>query len=194
MTTVSRRSTLRKAGASLTALAAVGGGVLLSGSEPALAASGLTADDVTVTTNDGQLNTLTITPDITVSWTGMQEQVATVAVTWFVKTNATSETHFGSNPKKLTVDTPLKQGSLSHTYSSPLDLLNVLSASTFEATTDGGSTSTDVTLSMNAELRNSNSGTITSKTDVLGPKTYTVTVKNESSSVSSSGTANTGGS
>lgn len=184
---------MKKTGTGLAALLAVGG-VITTSSRSAVAASGLDASDVTVSTNDEELNSLTIKPNITVTWEGMEDQVETIATKWYVKTNSTSETQFGPSPKKINVETPSKDGSVEHTYSSELHLLGPLSASNFEATSDGGSKTTDVTLSMNAELRDASSNMIESETDVLGPKTFSVTVTNESSTVSSSGTANTDGS
>lgn len=186
---------LKKTSIGIATLVAAGG-LITTSSRSAVAATGLTASDVTVSTNDGELNALTVEPNVTVSWSGMEEQVATVAATWNVKTNSNSEEPFGPTPEKIAVDTPTKDGEVSHTYSDALGLLggDPLSASNFEAAIDGGTENTDVTLSMDVELRDASSNVITSRTEVLGPKTFTVTVTNESSSVSASGTANTGGS
>ena len=95
------------------------------------------------------------------------------------------------------MSTPSKSGEQSHTFSE-INLLSAnggaLSASNFEATSDGASNTTDVTLSMDLTLKDSGSNTITSKTDILGPKTYAVTVTNSDSTTTSTGTANTSGS
>lgn len=196
MVDLTRRRVVKTAGAVATT-AALTSGFLLTTSKPALAATGLTASDVNVSTNDGELNTLTIAPDITVSWSGQETAVAEVEVTWKVMTSSTSETTIGNTPYSFTVSDPSKSGSLSKTMSA-ISMLSsnggALSASNFEATTDGGSNTTDVTISMDCTLKDASSNTITSTTDLLGPKTYAVTVTNTTSSVSGDGTANTGGS
>jgi hypothetical protein len=141
MTTYDRRTLLKRSGIGIAGLLAAGG-LLAPSSEPALAASELTASDVTVSTNDDELNSRTISPDITVSWSGREKAVETVEVTWCVMTSSTSET-------------------------------------------------TDVTLSMDATIKDSGDNILESRTDILGPTSFAVTVNNISSSVSSSGTANT---
>jgi len=195
MTELSRRDVIR-AGAGAAGVLVAGAGFTLYASEE-VAAAGLSADDVTVSSNDGELTTLTITPDVTVSWDGQESAVAEVHATWYVKTSSTSETTVGSTPYSISVSDPSKSGSVSHTFPE-ISLLSknggALTASNFTATTDGESTNTDVTLSMDVTLKDSGGNTIAAVTDVLGPKTYTVTVTNSTSSVSASGTANTNGS
>ncbi|SDY95167.1 hypothetical protein SAMN05216564_11813 [Halopenitus persicus] len=200
MTELTRRNAIRVCSGSALALIA-GGGVLTYSSESAVAATGLTANDVSVSSADGSLTTLTITPDITVSWDGQETEVAEIQATWYVKTSSTSETTVGSTPYSITVSSPGTNGSVDHTFPEISLLSNnggALSGSNFDATTDGGSTTTTVTLSMDVTLKDSGSNTITSQTDVLGPQNYDITVNNTESSVnpsiSSSGTANTNGS
>lgn len=195
MTDLSRRNVVR-AGASTAVAVLVSGGALVYSSESAVAATGLTANDVSISSNDGDLTTLTVTPDITVNWDGQETAVSEIQATWNVQTSSTSETTVGNTPYSISVSNSSKSGSVSHTFSE-ISLLSknggALDASNFNAATDGGSTTTDVTLSMDATLKDSGSNTITSVTDVLGPNSYSVTVNNASSSVSSGGTANTDG-
>jgi len=191
------RRELLKVGSATAASATLASSLVFFGSEEALAATGLTAADVSVSTTDGELNTLTLAPDITVSWDGQEAKVSTVEVTWKVKTNSTSETTVGQTPYSFDVSSPSKTGSIDKTLST-INLLSnnggALSGSNFDATTDGGSSTTDVTISMDATLKDSGSNVLAQQTDILGPATYSVTVTNESSSLSSSGTAHTSGS
>lgn len=196
MIELTRRNAMRVCSGSALALVA-GGGMFMYSSESAVAATGLTTDNVSVSSADGDIATLAITPDITVSWDGQETEVAEIQATWSVMTSSTSETTVGSTPFSITVSSPGTTGSVDHTFSEISLLSNnggALSGSNFDATTDGGSTTTTVTLSMDVTLKDSGSNTITSQTDVLGPQEYDVTVTNTESTVSSSGTANTSGS
>ncbi|OYR54548.1 hypothetical protein DJ71_27285 [Halorubrum sp. E3] len=194
-----RRDVMKRAGV-VGAAGVLSSTALLSTSEPALAASGFTANDVNITTSDGKLNTLTINPDITIDWSDQGMPVATVEVTWKVSTSSTSKTTIGNTPYSFDVADPVTSGSFNQTISEISMLSNnggALDASNFEATTDGGSNTTDVTISMDCTLKDSNDNIITSATDLLGPNTYSVTITNGTSSspsISGSGTANTGGS
>ncbi|PHQ38869.1 hypothetical protein DJ69_09320 [Halorubrum persicum] len=194
-----RRDVMKRAGV-VGAAGVLSSTALLSASEPALAASGFTANDVNITTSDGKLNTLTINPDITIDWSDQGMPVATVEVTWKVSTSSTSETTIGNTPYSFDVAEPTTSGSFNQTISEISMLSNnggALDASNFEATTDGGSNTTNVTISMDCTLKDSNDNIITSATDLLGPNTYSVTITNGTSSspsISGSGTANTGGS
>lgn len=196
MSSETRRSVLKRGGAGIAGLLTIGGGLHLA-TESALAASGLTANDVNVSTTDGELNQLTINPEVTVSWSGRESDVSTVEVTWFVKTASTSETTVGNTPYSFSVASPSQDGSITKTID-PINLLSnnggALSGSNFDAASDGTSNTTDVMLSMDATIKDSGSNILESKTDILGPKTFSVTVTNETSSMSASGTANTGGS
>lgn len=196
MSGTTRREAIKRGGAGIASLLAVGGGMHLA-TDQALAASGFTANDVDVSSTDGDLNTLTINPEITISWTGQESAVSTVEATWFVKTSSTSETTVGTTPYSFDVSSPGQSGSITETVG-PINLLSnnggALSGSNFDASSDGASNTTDVTLSMDAKVKDSGGNILESKTDVLGPKTFSVTVTNEMSSMSASGTANTDGS
>ncbi|MDL0137992.1 hypothetical protein PNP85_00485 [Halobacterium salinarum] len=198
MPDLSRRTLLKRAGAGTATLLAVGSGVTYL-TEPSVAASGLTASDVSVTSSNGTLTTLEIEPSITVSWSNQNATVATVKVTWYVKTASTSETTVGTTPYSFSVSDPSQDGSIS-TQMGPISLLSnnggALSASNFAAETDGGTKTTDVTISMDATLQDTNGNQLANTTDLLGPTTFAVSVTNEATepaSVSGSGTANTFG-
>jgi hypothetical protein len=194
MTDVTRRDLVKAGGATAAALAV--SSIVTFASRPAVGATGLTADDVTVSANDGELDSLTLAPEITVSWDGWAEPVTTVEATWYVKTSSTSETTVGSTPFTFDVSSPGKSGSISRSMSS-INLLSnnggALSGSNFDETTDGASKTTDVTLSMDGKLKDSEGTVLADRTDLLGPKTFSVTVENTASTVSSSGSANTDG-
>lgn len=199
MTDITRRGAVRVGAGSAVALLA-GGGMLYHSTEPVVAATGLDASDVSVSSDDGTLTTLTVTPDVTVSWDGQDSPVEEVRATWKVETNGTSETTVGSTPYSITVSDPTTNGSVQHAFPEISLLSNnsgALSESNFTASTDGGTESTVVTLSMDVILKDSGDNTIDKVTEVLGPTDYTVTVNNTdtstTSSITSSGTANTDG-
>jgi len=195
MVEVDRRDLVKGGAGALTALVA-GGGIIQISSSPALAATGLTAQDVSVSSSDGELDTLTISPDITVSWSNRSSAVETVEVTWYVSTPFKSETSVGSTPNTYDVSDPSKDGSINQTMG-PINFLSnnggPLTGSNFDAS-DGNTTTTDVTISMDAKIKDSGDNTLATKTDILGPKTFTVQVSNTTSTTSASGTANTDGS
>lgn len=192
-----RRDILKKAGSGAV-FTLVAGGLFLQSSR-SVTAAGFTAADVNVTTSDGKLNTLTIEPDVTISWS-QPEAVATVEATWEVETTSNSGT-VGPTPYTHDVSDPTADGETTVDFPT-INLLSnnggALTGSNFTAGTDGSSTTTDVTLSMDTTLKDSGGNQIASKTDILGPKTFAVTVTNEetttNSSVSASGTAHTSGS
>lgn len=194
---VTRRDLIRKSAVGLTGAAAVSTGIIVS-SEPTVAASGLTADDVSVSDTDGDITSLTVTPDITISWSNQNSQIKTVKLTWYVKTSSNSGT-VGSTPYTFTVDTATTDGSISPDIPT-IDLLSnnggALSGSNFNAATEGDTTNTDVTISMDVQLLDSGDNVIVDRADLLGPKTFTVSVNHvaPASSVTASGTANTSGS
>ena len=180
-----------------TTLGVGGAAALTLGTEPAIAADGtLTAKDVDVNSNGGELTTLTVAPSVTVDWTGQESQVATVKMTWHAE-SVSSPLNSGSlTTVSQTVSTPTVEGSSSKTFDQ-LSLLSAnggpLTASNFAADTDGQSNSRDVKLTMDVTLLDGNGNQLMTKDGVL-TATYTVTVTNESSTVTASGTANTSGS
>lgn len=118
-------------------------------------------------------------------------------MTWYVAKNSTSETTIGSTPYTFDIATPTKDGSIDQTISA-ISMLSAnggaLSASNFDAESDGATNTTDVTVSMDGKLEDSGGNILADETDLLGPTTYSVSVTNATSSLSASGTANTSGS
>ena len=176
----------------------VGGAAALTlGTEPAIAADGtLTAKDVDVTSNGGELTTLTVAPSVTVDWTGQESQVATVRMTWHAESVSSPLNSGTLTTVDQSVSTPAVEGSASKTFTE-LSLLSgnggPLTASNFASDTDGQSNSRDVKLTMDVTLLDGSDNEIMAKDGVL-TATYTVTVTNENSTVTATGTANTNGS
>lgn len=146
-------------------------------------ASGLTADDVTVTNNGGNLSTLTIDPSIDVTWSNISEPVSNVQLNITVTNPASDNSaQVVSNGKSTSgtsgsVTISLGEKSLLSSGNGPLNAAN------FEPSSDGGTKQTDVEVTVEVILQDSSSGTIksTSKTS-----TFTVTVQAESMTVSGS--------
>lgn len=188
------RRTFVKAAVTGTATATAGVGLLTLESKPAVAASGLSASDVDVTSNDGDLTSLTIAPDITVGWSGQESPIAEVQYVWSASTSTNSGS-LGTFSKSISTPTKSDSG-----VSKTFDTINMLGknggpldASNFDAASDGGTKTTDVTITMDVTLKDSNGNTVHTKNSALS-STYAVNVTNKTSTVSSSGTANTGGS
>lgn len=189
-TPLSRRDFVR-AGA-----AAAGGGVLVATlperSSGSVQTAGLSASDVSVSSNDGTLNTLMIDPNLTVSWDGLGTAVSNVQVIITASGPSNSGTVYSNTTNSSTT---AKSGD--HTIQpGELNLLSgndngVLTSGNFEPESDGTSKSTDVTVTVEVNLKDSSSNTIASATESV---TFTVTVSDTASSTSLSGSLNPSGS
>ncbi|GAB3411367.1 hypothetical protein GCM10027435_02890 [Haloparvum alkalitolerans] len=180
-------------GGGLVALLAGGGIVTLT--QPSLAADGtLDAADVSVSSTDGQLDSLTITPSITVDWANQDAAVATVEVTWHTSGPNTSKSTVGNTPYAFTPSSSSTDGSLTRDMGE-INLLNTLDASAFSADTDGNTTTSSVELWLDVTLKDSGDNILDQQDDILNT-TFQVSVTNTeaSASLSASGTANTSGS
>ena len=195
---VTRRTLLT--GSAVT-VAGVGAGLGLSrlGSEPAgarAAASGLSASDVSVKSNDGTLSELTITPELTVEWQAFDEPVHALNVVIRAKTEEDS-TPQPRNIKNHRVD--LNSATTSGTVKPSIGEVDMLSANPdvvdpadFEDDPGDGPTKTDVTVRVFVRFRDAND-------DVLSPipseeVTFTVSVTDLDATATVSGTLNTSGS
>lgn len=191
---INRRTVLRGAGATLGAAGSVAA-FSVYGTQNAIAAS-FTASNVSISSNDGTVTTLEIAPSVTTEWNGQETDVATIEYTWSVSTNSTSKSTVGKTPFAKAVSTPAKDGSEEDSFNT-ISLLSAnggtLSASNFESSTDDSSNDTTVNIYCDITLKDSGDNIISSKTDILNTS-YTVSVTNETSSVSTSGNANTSGS
>ncbi len=185
---LSRRSVVKSA-LGVTVAAGTGLGAIATTSSPATAAS-LNAANVDVTSNDGSLSTLTIAPDVTVTWSGQESGISNIDYVWNVSTGNNSG-QIDSTSQSIT-GSPTS-GDTNKVFPS-IDLLQVLSASNFGGAPDGETSSgTDVTVSLKATLKDTNGNIVTSK-DPLLTATFTVSVTNQASTTGGSGTANTSGS
>lgn len=184
-----RRDLLRAGGA------VAGGGVLastlLGGESRRVRAAGLSASDVSVSSNDGTLSTLTVDPSLTVSWNGLGDSVANIQVVVSASGPQNSGAVYSNTSNPSTTgksgDETVEPGEL--------NLLSgndngVLTAGNFEPSTDGTSETTDVTVTVEANLKDSSSNTIASTTESV---TFSVTVYDEESTSSVSGSLNTDG-
>jgi hypothetical protein len=185
---LSRRSVVKSA-LGVTVAAGTGLGAIATTSSPATAAS-LNAANVDVTSNDGSLSTLTIAPDVTVTWSGQESGISNIDYVWNVSTGNNSG-QIDSTSQSIT-GSPTS-GDTNKVFPS-IDLLQVLSAGNFGGAPDGETSSgTDVTVSLKATLKDTNGNIVTSK-DPLLTATFTVSVTNQASTTGGSGTANTSGS
>jgi len=191
---ITRRTILKTvAGAGTAAGAGVGGVLLMTRDEPVLAASGLTADNVTIESNDGSVSKLTINPEPTVEWANLEERADRLYVAYYAGlSSSTASDDLIDNKSSNQPDG--KDGTVKVSkFSTPPDLLEEtsLTSGDFEDTTeDGVPEETDVDLRVLTRLENAEKELIISSNDTV---TFTVSVDNLKSSVSVSGSANTAG-
>jgi len=189
-----RRRTVLKAavGAGAVAGAGAGGVLLTTRNEPVVAASGITASDVSIENNEGTVSQLTISPEPIVEWANLEKPVDTVIMEYGAglsgETTEFVGEHYGGGNQE-------KDGSVAFPPGGPWDLIaesSELSSSDFEDTTEDGTEEiTDVDLRYRAMLFDAEGGVIT---QVAGTVTFAVSVNNLEGTATVSGPANTDGS
>lgn len=186
---VDRRTLLKLAGG-----AAAGGGAVAAGvyytTEPAIAASGLTAEDVSVESAEGELQALTIAPTVTVQWENYSG-VQSVGVRF----RANSPQSNGTVIEWTQQD--LDESQTSGEIQFDIETANMLSkndgpldGSAFSAE-EGEEATNDVTVMMDVRLVDADGNTIVQQTPII-EVAYTIRVTNLESEISVSGELNTG--
>lgn len=169
---------------------AIGGSIIYRSSDPTIAAEGLTARDVAVSSDDGELTSLSITPEVVVRWEGQPADVGYILAAWYVETEDVARTPIGPSPHRIEVASPDTSGQREHqfpemplltTYGGPLD------ADAFTAPIEGLTTTRAVTIGMDVTLETPDRDEIVAETDVLGPRTFTVSVTNAVTSPNNGG-------
>jgi hypothetical protein len=184
-----RRTLLKLAGG-----AAAGGGAVAAGiyytSEPAIAASGLTAEDVSVESAEGELQELTIAPTVTVRWENYSG-VQTVGVRF--RTDGPQSNGTVTEWTQRDLDEARTSGD----FEFDMETANMLSrndgpldAGSFSAE-EGEEATNDVTVMMDVRLVDGDGNTIEQQTPIM-EVTYAVRVTNLESEISVSGKLNTG--
>jgi hypothetical protein len=190
-----RRRTVLKAavGAGAVAGAGVGGVLLTTRNEPVVAASGITASDVDIDSEDGTVSELTINPEPTVEWEHLEEPVGNVMVEYSAGISGGRIRAIGRHQDSSMSG---KSGSVTLPPGGPWDLIeesSEISSSDFEDTEeDGVPEETDVVLQFRANLDEDEAGA--PHTDVTETVTFTVSVNNLEGSATVSGPAHTDGS
>jgi hypothetical protein len=186
---IDRRTLLKLAGG-----ATVGGGAVAAGvyytSEPAIAASGLTAEDVSVESAEGELQQLTIAPTVTVQWENYSG-VQTVGVRFRADGPQSNGTVIEWTQQDLDeaqtsgeIEFDIETTNMLSRNDGPLD------GSSFSAE-EGEEATNDVTAMMDVRLVDGDGNTLEQQTSIM-EVTYTVTVTNLESEISVSGKLNTG--
>ena len=192
----SRRTVLKAAvGAGAVAGAGAGGILLTTRNEPVVAASGVTASDVSIESNDGTISELTISPEPTVEWENLEEAVGAVDVDYQAGLSGES---LGYVRIHRETTSPAKSGSVTFPPGGPWDLIeesSELSSSDFEDTNeeDGVPEETDVDLRYSAYLLDE-TGSGNPVATVRDTVTFTVSVNNLEGTATVNGPANTDGS
>lgn len=160
-------------------------------SDGAIAAT-LSANDVSLSSDDGTITGLTVAPSIDVTWSGLdstpQSAVLTTTVT---DPNDAQTTHTFA---EQLVDIP--SSSLSGSQTLSMDKQRLLGgtpfqASDFESATDGATAERAVRVEVGVQVDLADGSSIGS---TAGPAEYLVQTTNTAATVSSGGSANTGGS
>lgn len=158
----------------------------------ALAVTGFTANDVSITTDDGELSALTVAPEGTVDWSGLNGEADTVVVRVQVSNGSTTVT---THSEHLSV----AGTSGSTTFSvDPVNTLNetetwgntAFDTEQFSAA-DGSSKTTSLTVQISVVVLDSENNVLETVTEET---TFDVIVTNEATALSTSGTVNTGAS
>lgn len=192
------RRTLLKGGA-LTIGCGIGAGLGISEfwSESArAAATGLSASDVSVTSNDGTISELTITPDLTVTWQGFDTPVNSLSVVIRAKTEHDS-TPQPRNIKSHRIDlnSPTPTGTVEPNIGE-VDMLSanpdVVDPADFTDDPGNGPSNTEVTVTVFVRLRDANNTLL--RPIPSDEVTFTVSVMNRDDTATVSGTLNTNGS
>lgn len=191
--TIDRRTLLKLAGG-----VTVGGGAVAAGvyytSESAVAASGLTARDVSVESSEGELQELTTAPTVTVEWENYPRvsrvgvkfradgpQSNGTVIEWTTQESSGRGREGSSNG---VVEFDLETAHMLSKNDGPLDSSSFSAEEAEEATND-------VTVAMDVRLIGEDGDTIEEQTPII-EVTYTVRVTNLESKVSVSGKLNTG--
>lgn len=185
------RRTLLKLAAGVT----VAGGAAALGvrraSEPAVATSGLTAEDVSVAAPEGEVRALTLAPTVTVRWEHFPP-IKTVAVRFRADGPQSNGTALDWTEKQR--DSPASSGEMKFDVGkTPLLGKNggPLDASSFHAKSEGRTTEKQVTVRMDVRLVDDNDDVVRELTPAA-ETTYAVRVTNRKSEVTVSGRLNTG--
>lgn len=175
-----RRRVLR--GGTLAALlAAIGIAGVRVGTQHAVAAA-FTARDVELTTHDGTLDRVTVAPDVTVSWTGLDAPADTATITL-----ATRGTDSWVTAAEQTVPSDGYAGTTTVEFD-VVDLTDTAAFTDADFAAPAGSTKqTDVELRVDATISAGEHDYSTSTGDA-----FVVTVNNFAAAADATGTANTG--
>lgn len=153
------------------------GAVTLTSNQASAQVGGLTADDVSVTGANGEIGSLTISPDVTVEWDSFPEPVAELNLRIAASVPSANS---GEVATHTATDVSGTAGSFSHGFGEQ-DLLELFDASIFnDDTEDGEPNEVGVDLSAGVEFYNSDG-------DRIGPApvdllSFTVSVNNASTS------------
>jgi hypothetical protein len=180
----SRRAVVRTAAATL-----VGAGgaaaFVTTGSEPAMAAS-FDQESVHVTTHDGRVKDVTITPELTLSWEGANTTLGHAAV----RIEATNDGSTGTVLERADLDVP-NEADASRTYDE-FETRSIIEDGPYEradfrATGDGETVETEVRLTLTAALNDTNDEQVATTT---AHPTFVVRVTNNEVTVEVTGEMN----
>lgn len=196
--TKTRRGVLKlMGGATAAGVSGVAGLGLLS--KPAVAATtDLTASDVDITSNAGQLQTLYVQPDMDYKWNGLDNPPS--RIDFFVNArlpNASdgeggSYEEIGSEGETISSSKYESNSTKTYSFQNQLSILghSNIDDKDFEKNGDGWTKKTDVEVRVRTQLTDDQGNTFSD----ANSDTFTVSLTNEQGSVKGGGQSNTGGS
>lgn len=194
---LTRRSVVKLVGGAATAGGAAAAGIVFIPESAVAATTTLAASDVSLTSNAGQLQTLTVQPDMDYEWNGLDSSPD--RIDFYVETRLPNGSGAATTFEQIategtTISSSALESSSPKTYSfqNTVSILNhsAIDDQDFEDTGEGWTKETVVDLQVRTVLTDG-AGTTYSDTPQAS---FTVTLTNETGGVNSGGNANPSGS
>lgn len=192
-----RRGVLKRIGVIATAGTAAGAGVVLT-QQPGMAIdpTSFSASDLSYTSNSGEVQSLTLQPDLDYNWTGLDNQPQSITFTLSVKIDGSGNgfSQVAQETEQLDSTTALT-GSAEYTFGKAYDIVGSgpLDEETFEPSQKGNKEANTKTTTVGVEIVGDLSTTNTTYSSTR-TTTYDVSITNKKGSSQTGGSAGTGGS
>ncbi len=160
-------------------------------SDDAIAAT-LSASDVSLSSDDGTITGLTVAPSIDVTWSGLDSTPQSAVLTTTVTDPNDAQTTYTFSGQQFDISADTLSGSKTFNMNQQRLLGGTpFQAGDFESTTDGATAERAVRVEVGVQVDLADGSSIGS---TAGPAEYLVQTTNAAATVSSGGSANTGGS
>jgi hypothetical protein len=194
---MTRRSLGKLVGSAATAGAAAAAGIVFIPQSAVAATTTLSASDVSLSSNAGQLQTLTVQPDIDYEWNGLDSSPQ--RIDFYVEARlpdasggATTFEQIGTEGTTISSSALESSSSKSYSFQSAVSILghSAIDDKDFEKNGEGWTKETTVDIQVRTVLTDTDSTTYSDTPQA----SFTVTLTNETGGVNSGGNANPSGS